>query len=636
MLTRSTVGWRTMHVLVSLFLMVAMGSACSKEDTEDLTEEEQLIQAYLARNQIDVEPTESGLYFINIIPGEGKKPQEGDYIIANYSVRLISEILVYTTHEDLAQQEGIYSPNRLYGPDKFLLDAYPVAGVIEGLQLMRAGGTAKLIIPSKLAYGDTPHTQIPAHSALIYEIELLDAISDPVAHENQLIEEYMLELGLETNPLESGLYYMPVKEGSGRRPVNHKGVSVLFTGKLIDDRVFADHAAQPVDFILGRNVMVPGFEEGLMHMKEGGQAKFIVPSHLAYGAEGSPDNHIHPYMTLIYEVELLDVFETFPGETWEYWNSFAEAGFVAESRNTIESRVSGLNTSGFMVIVDGRVLFDYGDLISTTYLASVRKSVLSMLFGRYVQSGHIDLTYTLEELGIDDHQGLLPVEKRATIEDIISCRSGVFHPASNTGDDSQHAPPRGSVEPGTYFLYNNWDFNAAGGIFEQLTQTDIYDALRDDLAIPLQMQDFERNNQRRGGNLSISRYPAYHMYISTRDMARLGLLMLNKGRWVGEQIIPEEWVEQSTRVITPVHEMNPESRRNGLYGYGYMWWVYDGEQISDDLFGAFNAMGAYGQFITVIPNLNMVVAHKTDPDQGRTTQSQYHDLLQLILSSVDD
>jgi CubicO group peptidase (beta-lactamase class C family) len=53
--------------------------------------------------------------------------------------------------------------------------------------------------------------------------------------------------------------------------------------------------------------------------------------------------------------------------------------------------------------------------------------------------------------------------------------------------------------PGTHFFYNNWDFNALGTAFEKLTGKNIYDVLRDDLALPLQMQDFNRERQKAAG-----------------------------------------------------------------------------------------------------------------------------------------
>jgi FKBP-type peptidyl-prolyl cis-trans isomerase/CubicO group peptidase (beta-lactamase class C family) len=623
------------RLAVFLFALCLLVSSCSKEENGKFTEEERSIRDYIEEKGYEALITESGIYYVELQAGTGPAALPGHYIIAHYTLRLISDRVVDTTDEDQARANGLFSPNRIYGPAKFKLDNHPLQGVKEGLQLMKQGGRAVFVIPSGMAYGQTHVGNIPAGSVLVCEMELIEVIDDPVEHEQNLILQYLTENDIEDNSLASGLYYIPISEGSeDRQPEMNRGVAVHYKAWFIDGRLYQDATERTEEFILGRNTMPQGVEEALLLMKVGGKARLIVPSHLAYGEEGSSSKNVPPYMTLIYEVELVDIFDSYPGANWTYWESFEDVGFNPSARAEIQSMVSNMNTTGLMVVVDGRVLFDYGNLVSTTYLASVRKSILSMLYGIYVHKDVIDLTKTLDELGIDDNQGLLPIEKQATIRDVISARSGVYHPASNTGDDSAHAPPRGSVQPGTYFLYNNWDFNAAGSIFEQLTSTNIYDALRDDLAIPLQMQDFDRSLQRKGGNSNISRHPAYHMYISTRDMARLGLLMLNEGRWLGDQIIPSEWVVHSTSAITPVFEMNPDSRRSGNYGYGYMWWVFNGEQVLTPFVGAYTAIGAYGQYITIIPSLNMVVSHKTDPDAGNTSQTQYYSLLQMIVNAA--
>jgi CubicO group peptidase (beta-lactamase class C family) len=190
-----------------------------------------------------------------------------------------------------------------------------------------------------------------------------------------------------------------------------------------------------------------------------------------------------------------------------------------------------LPTSSMMVIVSGKVVYSYGDIAQVSYLASARKSILSMLYGKYVANGTINLNQTLDEFGIDEDGGLLPIEKTARLRDLITASSGVYHPAGSPGGDESNAPRRGSQQPGKYFLYNNWDFNVAGAIFEKATGKSIFEALDTDLAGPLQMQDFQRSRQRMMGYENQSRYLAYHMFLSGRDMARLGLLMARGGQW---------------------------------------------------------------------------------------------------------
>lgn len=229
--------------------------------------------------------------------------------------------------------------------------------------------------------------------------------------------------------------------------------------------------------------------------------------------------------------------QSFPGAEWECETN----GLQKATAQELESYLHTLDTTALVVVQHGRVIYQYGDIARLSYLASARKSVLSMLYGPYVASGKINLDASLKDLGMSDVGGLLPNEEQARLVDLITARSGVYHPASNAGDLLFMAPRRGSKEPGTWWLYNNWDFNAAGAAFEQLTGTNIYDALRDNLALPLGMQDFNRLRQQKSGNSARSRYPAYHMWLSARDMARLGLLMLHDGKWGQQQLIPAEW-----------------------------------------------------------------------------------------------
>jgi CubicO group peptidase (beta-lactamase class C family) len=291
-------------------------------------------------------------------------------------------------------------------------------------------------------------------------------------------------------------------------------------------------------------------------------------------------------------------------------------------------------STAFVAVTHGRVLFEYGDLEALSYVASVRKSILSMLFGNYVANGTVQLDRTLEELGIDDHQALSEREKRATIRDLLSARSGVFLPASNPGDDLASAPARGSREPGAYYLYSNWDFNVLGTIFEQETGRNIYDALETDLARPIGMQDFDRSLQRKSGDLTRSRHPAYHMHLSTRDMARIGYLMLREGTWESTQVVPHSWVRESTRIVTPRAEMNPQRHREGQLGYSYLWWVFDDPELGPEYEGAYVAHGAVGQHILVMPALDLVVAHKTLPGQERSvSHDQFHAIARMLVEA---
>jgi CubicO group peptidase (beta-lactamase class C family) len=327
----------------------------------------------------------------------------------------------------------------------------------------------------------------------------------------------------------------------------------------------------------------------------------------------------------------------FPGQTWETVarGNLSAYGWSPEALQKTTNYIRDeANTTGLVVVDRGRIVYQYGDIEELSYVASVRKSFLSILYGYWVENGTIKLDTTLEQLGIDDIGGLLPVEKKATIEHVITARSGVYHPASYAGDDLAQAPPRGSQTPGRYMLYSNWDFNVAGAIFEQLTRRDIYDELQAQLAIPMQFEDWNRTAQRKEGNLTVSKYPAYPIWVSTRDMARLGYLMLREGNWNGRQIISKNWAHRIVSVVTPLQEMNPVRRRDGYFGYGYMWWVWDGPRAVGPFKGAYSAVGAVGQWITVFPSLDLVVAHKTNNIYGRSTSTtSWERIIELLFDA---
>lgn len=317
--------------------------------------------------------------------------------------------------------------------------------------------------------------------------------------------------------------------------------------------------------------------------------------------------------------------QEFPDRVWhraspeeaKAWNNPRAEAFQ-------EYLIDSTKITGLMIVHKGKVIFEYGDLEELSYIASCRKSVLSMLYGPYVEDGTIRLNKTIKELGIDDVEGILPIEQTATVQDIISARSGVYHPEGYPGGMQEYAPKRGSVKPGSYWLYSNWDFNVAGYIFEKETGRNIYDEVERQLANPLHMQDWDRSVQQKQGNTSISKYLAYPMWFSTRDMARLGLLMLNKGKWKDVQVLSESWVNEMLKSRTSHEELNrnvPVFQGTGInYGYGYMWWLW--QAVDDPRFeGAYSAKGAMGQNITVYPAIETVLAFKTKAIYGRRNSS---------------
>ncbi len=264
----------------------------------------------------------------------------------------------------------------------------------------------------------------------------------------------------------------------------------------------------------------------------------------------------------------------------------------------------------FVAIHRGRLLGTWGDAERRVGVASVRKSLLSSLLGRAIARGALRLSDPLAEYGIDDAPDpLTPEEKQATLADLLAARSGITHPAIDQVGWAER-PPRGSLRPGERFLYNNWDFNALGVIYERATGTRIGPAFAREIAAPTGMQDFAPEDVTYKSG-PVSTIAAYKFRASARDLARFGLLHLHGGVWRGAQIVPAWWVRLATR---------PHSRLPGGLGYGLQWWTGSGRAFSPRvaLRGAsFWASGTGGQQVFVLPWCDLVLVHLVaDTAQG--------------------
>jgi FKBP-type peptidyl-prolyl cis-trans isomerase FklB len=105
--------------------------------------------------------------------------------------------------------------------------------------------------------------------------------------------------------LPSGLQYIVLKEGKGKKPTMNDRIKVNYSGKLIDGTVFDSSydRKEPAEFVVGQ--VIPGWVEAMQLMNEGSKWRIFIPQELAYGMRGQ--RNIKPYSTLIFDVELLQV-----------------------------------------------------------------------------------------------------------------------------------------------------------------------------------------------------------------------------------------------------------------------------------------------------------------------------------------
>ena len=323
----------------------------------------------------------------------------------------------------------------------------------------------------------------------------------------------------------------------------------------------------------------------------------------------------------------------YPGEVWQEAVTPEQLGWSSEKLAKAREYLERLGSAAVMIVDGGVVVDAWGDITRTYQCHSMRKSLLSALYGIYVASGRIDISKTLKELGIDDYTPLTEAEKQATVADLLKARSGVYIPAAGEVPGMKAMrPERGSNAPGTFWYYNNWDFNALGTIFDQETGEDsIYQAFKTRIADPIGMQDYAVEDLQYGYE-PYSVHPYYGFRMSTRDLARFGLLFLHEGRWRGEQIVSADWVRDSTA---------SHSERGTDSGYGYMWWtgvnggLFPNVQVKEH---SFYASGYRGHRLIVIPYRNLVIVHRVNTDGGDVNldDGQIGLLLWLILDAAGE
>lgn len=283
---------------------------------------------------------------------------------------------------------------------------------------------------------------------------------------------------------------------------------------------------------------------------------------------------------------------------------------LAEARKLVDS----LPPSSVVVIDRGREVIEWGDSTRKIKISSMRKSLLSALYGIYAPLNHFDLDASLASLGIDDDPPLTAEEKQATVRMLLEARSGVYHGyVAGTPAMREGWPKRGSHVPGSYWYYNNWDFNALGSIFEQEFKTPIAGAFDSRIARRIGMQDFRvedmyylRARADASPEIDRSSHPAYHFRMTARDLARFGYLFLRNGEWRGNRVVPSAWVSESTQA----HSQAGTGR-----GYGYLWWV-DGFDLP---VSSFSAQGALAKYVIVVPTRDLVVVylnHAEFPDDA--------------------
>lgn len=318
-------------------------------------------------------------------------------------------------------------------------------------------------------------------------------------------------------------------------------------------------------------------------------------------------------------------------------------GFSSSKLDTLKEFLDESGASSMIIVVDGEVIFEWGNTSKKHLIHSIRKALLNSLIGIAVEQGKIDTSMTLKELKLQDKPMLSNFELNARIADLLKAKSGIYHPAAAMSQGMINSlPKRNSYSPGDHYYYNNWDFNTLGAILEQQTGESIYELFLKEIAGPIGMSDYKGEYVTIDGESeddaeipevdgfyqyekSKSKYPAYHFRMSTRDLALYGQLFLNDGKWNDKQIIPKEWIKAST---TPTSIYNDEYN----LGYGMLWKLRLSNNEKELV--SFYHTGVGIHLLAIYPDYKMVLVHRVD------TENEYHyekndiyKMIRLVLNS---
>jgi CubicO group peptidase (beta-lactamase class C family) len=178
-------------------------------------------------------------------------------------------------------------------------------------------------------------------------------------------------------------------------------------------------------------------------------------------------------------------------------------------------------------------------------------------------------------------------------------------------------------KPGTKFLYNSMATYMLSAIVQKVTGEKVIDYLTPRLFEPLGIEGIDWEEDPRGINTG-----GWGLRVKTEDMAKLGQLYLQKGKWNGKQILPASWVKEATTFKIDQAPDAPKEKRDlsdWMQGYCYQFWRCRNN--------AFRADGAYGQYIIVMPDKDAVIAIQAEsPDM----QDEINLVWKYLLPAIKD
>lgn len=254
----------------------------------------------------EVVTLESGLQYLDDSLGTGREAKQGELVSIHFKGWMVpkdtaSELFSDWSADQAKNMLSLGDSKMRNQPIKFVLNSNSfIKGTDEGIVGMKTGGTRTMIIPSKLAYGEAGVGFIPPNTDLKVVIELLE-VKDKIVAEMWNVDSTLFKTTA------SGLKYAIVNQGTGPAVEPNKVVTVHYSGYLQDGTLFDSSVErdEPIQFVVGQGQVIPGWDEGMLLLKKGDKARFIIPPKLGYGE--SQLEKIPANSTLIFDTEIVDI-----------------------------------------------------------------------------------------------------------------------------------------------------------------------------------------------------------------------------------------------------------------------------------------------------------------------------------------
>ncbi len=278
------------------FLLLSIIIACNKEyETIDVIDDRN-VTAYIQQNKLNMKKYEdTGIYYEVVSPGTGTEVQYSDLVPLIFTIRSLDGKYVATDTFNIGSR--YYNYLGYFNPEAVRV------GIKEVLK--KSGGTLRMIIPSRLAFGRNGVGSIPGNASLDLVVKVLETSEIP-QYDDATISNYMTKNALTGfTKSTSGLYYKIDQPGTGSPITIDSTVVAEYTGKLFNGAVF-DRAVAGSEATFSLSGVIKGWQEAIPLIKQGGSIRMIIPSSLAYGLDGS-SGAIPPFSCLDFEVKVTDV-----------------------------------------------------------------------------------------------------------------------------------------------------------------------------------------------------------------------------------------------------------------------------------------------------------------------------------------